>query len=74
MFIPKLIQVTEEAKDDALTKDYLDRCKFINPKVKVVYVENNKPELPAHLDAAGRYHQMKETLLICRRKSSFIET
>jgi hypothetical protein len=27
MFIPKLIQVTEEAKDDALTKEYLDRCK-----------------------------------------------
>ena len=74
MFIPKLIQVTEEAKDDALTTEYLVRCRSINPKVKVVYVKNSKPELPAHLDAAGRYHHMKETLLICRRSSSFIET
>ena len=71
MFIPKLIQITEEAKDDALTKEYLDRCKSINPKVKVVYVENSKPELPAHLDAAGRYHHMKETLVDLQKNIIF---
>ena len=43
MFIPKLIQVTEEAKDDALTKEYFEN--YFNYTLSQYIEDENKAKV-----------------------------
>lgn len=74
MYKPDKILVYDGVSNDPMTLDILSRIERLYPNTAIQYVNNRRPELPAHLDAAGRFHEMKKTLVLSDRNTPFIET
>ena len=74
MYIPKNLWITDEVKNSPSVHQIKNRVLQLNPKVKIEIVSSNRPEYPDADNEAERFHSMKDTLLLCNRRGSFIET
>ena len=74
IYIPKELWITEEVKNYPSVLQITQRVQKLNPNINVKIVSSNKPEYENAYDAADRFHAMKETLLLCERRGSFLET
>ncbi|MCB9211230.1 MAG: hypothetical protein H6609_17820 [Ignavibacteriales bacterium] len=74
MYVPKNVIITEKVKKYPEAQIILNRIMALNPKVKVTYSNNEKPQYPGVTNSADRYHYMKDTVVLAHRGDPFIET
>lgn len=74
IYIPDNLWIAEDAQNYPLVPDIIKRIQKLDPKVKPVIVSCNRPEYENAYDATDRFHEMKNTLLLCARSGSFLET
>ncbi len=74
MYKPKRVLIYRGVKNSPYTIQIVDSIKKLDENIPIEYVDSRRPDLPDYMDAADRFHYMKETLVLSDRTSSFIET
>jgi len=74
MYKPKNLWITDEVKDLPQVIQIKNKILQLDPNVNIKVVFSNRPEYVGAENDVDRFHEMKQTLLLCKRRGSFIET
>ena len=74
MYTPNNLLITDEVKNFPQVNQIKNRILLLNPNVNIKIVSSNRPEYDNAENEVERYFAMKDTLLLCNRRGSFIET
>ena len=74
MNVPNNLMISREVEHHPRVIQIKNKILQYNPSAVISIVDSNRPEYPDATDAAERFHAMKDTLVLCSRRGSFIET